>query len=441
MATLVVNTSGDGGSNLNGGGTEGSADIGATTGSVTGTNFAASAGTPFSGCSVGDLIGVYTVASDTEIQCYGEISAINNSGADVDVTAWVGGTPSSVDTARVNGAFADPGFAAQLMGNGDYCYVKSGTYTITTETPGAAGPVSFGSGVECTMEGYDTTPGDRCDGGSLPLLQVSGSLTPTAAMPIVDLNGSTGNRQACLYLIADGNSRVNTRGFIGGSLSNDCTVGCKAVNNAGYGLSNVIAVGCLSQDNSGRSYNECAAWYSIADGGSDVGFYGKTQAFCVAMDCATGFDDAGGDWLHCVSYSNSGDGFSCGGNNVLINCIAYDDGAFAFDTRSDTMLINCAHYNTHSGRTDTTPAVDLGGITLTGDPFEDYTTLDFTLDPDGDEYDDLAGGGVGLYEWNPSQWGLNRHDIGAVQHADLSATEIAEAMWSDVTSPNRTLTS
>ena len=154
-------------SNLNAGSTEGAATVGATAGSVTGTNFAADAGTPFSGQGAGEWISVYQDGVDTETQAIGRITAVNNGGADVDVSAWLGGTPSSADRGIVGGAWAGPtaaanhpfGFVTNAFNNaaGDYprCNFLNtgGNYAVEAEnTISTPGPIKF--------QGYAASPGD-----------------------------------------------------------------------------------------------------------------------------------------------------------------------------------------------------------------------------------------------------------------------------------------
>ena len=101
------------------------------------------------------------------------------------------------------------------------------------------------------------------------------------------------------------------------------------------------------------------------------------------------------------------------------------------------MLINSASGGNASGRTGATLWLDLNPILLTVDPFTNPSSSDFSLN------NEVGGGallrGMGMLPIEQTGY----PDVGAVQHQDIglfSAADIAAAVWSDINSPNRTLT-
>lgn len=311
--------------------------------------------------------------------------------------------------------WATPGYAAQQMGDGDVCYVQSGTYTITTVTPGAAGPILFGTAnVRCLMEGYATTAGDRCAGGSLPLIQASASLNPAGTVYLIQLDGTTNEPQIVSYLRVDCNDEPNTTGIKGDQYYLDRAVGCHTENAAVNGYQSLTAYRCLAANNGSRGYQYCNAHFCAASGNVADGFYGAyiVSDSYAADNGAQGFDGFNCVFVRCTSHSNDSHGFDFPRNNVAIQCVSDSDGGYAFNTTDHAIVIRSAHYNPTSGRTNTTPMQDYGAITLTAAPFVDAANYDFTPNS-------TAGGGALLRAAGWSVWGHSGYDdVGAVQHQD-----------------------
>jgi hypothetical protein len=101
------------------------------------------------------------------------------------------------------GAWADLGYAASQMGEDDLCYIKSGTYTLTTSTPGAGGPAVLPASLASSIVGYETTPGDNCPTNDRPVIN-AGSVT---GVQIVTLSGTDAQRHSDPHNIkVDGNN-------------------------------------------------------------------------------------------------------------------------------------------------------------------------------------------------------------------------------------------
>lgn len=324
-------------------------------------------------------------------------------------------------------AWADPGYAASQMGEGDICYVKTGTYTMTTSTPGAGGPAHFATAdVRCAMIGYESTPGDDCPNDSFPELN-AGTVTFGSVTALFKGNGADNEKQVFMNLTANGNSQSNTRGFQGDASSNVYATRCVAVTCAEAGF---YTIGCTS---------------CFADTCSTIGFRTTVCAQCTAKTCGKGFvgvndivmqciaynctDDGFGTdttidayrtvYDSCTSFGNGGDGFSERLVNIsgmrCTNCISVGNGGYGFHNIDSACFVNCATYNNTSGRTSTTPLVDSLAITLSGDPFVDSANGDFRLN-------NTAGAGAllrGLSTGIPGQ--VATRDIGAVQHSDPTA--------------------
>lgn len=257
---------GTGASNLNAGSGTGAADVGATTVTVSGTNVAASSGTPFSGCSAGEWVSVYTVATDSVAQAIGRITAVNNAGADVDVAAWVGGTPSGIDTARVGGAWEAPaageGFPMDFMtnamtdssGNMPRLNMKGAASISTGITISNAGPMAF--------EGYDSTAGDRAaraviDAGdnAITILTVSGTHNIISGLQIqnndasgtgygVALSGEKSIIENCLIQNTGGNGLHLTGNYVA---VKECEFNACCKNTENYGSLYVSSFGVFIQ--------------------------------------------------------------------------------------------------------------------------------------------------------------------------------------------------
>ena len=320
-------------------------------------------------------------------------------------------------------AWADPGYASTQMGDGDLCYVKAGTYTVTTTTVGAGGPVKFAQASKrARMEGYTTTPGDRCVGGSKPVISASASLNPASTCYLVEAVGTLDEPHVFVALRVDANSEPFTTCFKGASTVSNLysfCYDCEAVEGAVNGFNGVVPIGCYAGSNTGTGFAACAnASYSYAESNTSWGF--TVDGNCVRLIARA--NGAGGVSLgyssqcgNSVAYGNTGDGFAGVRNNLLVSCVAVSNTSDAFETLDHMMLINCADYNNTAGRqAATAPMFDLGAITLTGDPFVDAANDNFTPDATTSEGALLRNAGVNPYGHT------GYLDAGAVQHEGSS---------------------
>ena len=332
----------------------------------------------------------------------------------IDRTACDGVGDASVGTGSVGGALATPGAAAiNATPEGHVIWVKAGTYTLSTATPGAGGPVLLGLNHRLRMEGYQTTRGDR---GTKPVLDAGAqtNLSLFASQP-----HPSNHNQHFINLKADGNSQSTIIGFSSSVLGYAFAIDCEAVDCDTRGFVFFACVNCLA-DTCGVGFLSCDAHSSEAKNSTGIGF-----EHCKAFGCLANNGDADGFdattisiFINCLAYSNTGDGFSGDGRAArIINCLAANNGGWGFDhdgAYGPATLINCAAYNNTSGAYDTTEEMIVDGfVSITdGDPFVDAASGDFRPNNTADRGALLRAAGIGIVSQT------NNTDIGAVQHSD-----------------------
>jgi hypothetical protein len=325
------------------------------------------------------------------------------------------GTAGQTVEGYIGGAFATPGKAAAVMTvDQQRAYVKSGTYTITTTTPGAAGPVLLASNVTCYMEGYGTTQGDL---GTAPTLN-AGAQT---GVNLFASQGTAGS-QAFINLKADGNSQASIVGFNLTATNRALAQFCIAINCVtGFSGSRSLTRSCLASTCSGTGFVDCQA------------------TLCVAHACANGFSNSlvALRISRCLAYLCTTDGFVTSNNLIALdNCTADENGRYGFNfagldggSASNCLATNhsgasdagfftsatgeinldyCAGYNNTTNASGTYQR-NVGFVTLSADPYVNRGSADFR--PNGS-----AGGGALLRAEGIAVYGqTNSLDIGAVQ--------------------------
>ena len=293
------------------------------------------------------------------------------------------GTAAQTGTGAMGGCFATPGKAAAVATvSGHKIWVRSGTtYTITTTTVGAAGPVYVNS-VSVSMEGYQATRGDY---GTAPILS-AGAVSPAASFYLFSAAGNY--TITFVNLIADGNHVVNGANVAQGFSTQNArhfVDTCEARNCDGT----ASAIGFLSASG-GINGIRCKA--SVCSVGFSAGYWGWcvadtcTAGFtgnsenCLAKSCTTGFDLSGAlgyTATNCAAQGSSGStgiGFSCAANqDRFVNCVATNysgAGGIGFKTTGTSVasLYNCAGYNNATNVSGTFLRND-GFVSLSGDPF------------------------------------------------------------------------
>jgi len=117
----------------------------------------------------------------------------------------VGGIASGVGS--IGGALATPGKMAPLLTvSGMKGWIKTGTYTMTTSTPGAAGPiVTPATAANSVIEGYNSTRGDL----RIQLTQANKPIISAGAVTSITLflgQHSSNPIKALFAVVLDGNS-------------------------------------------------------------------------------------------------------------------------------------------------------------------------------------------------------------------------------------------
>ena len=377
-----------------------------------------------SGTTLTATTGIFTAAMVGNI--------VSNGSAWYEITAYTSSTVVTLDSAptwtsqsiKVGGALATPGLMASLMTvDGMRGTLKAGTYTMTTATPGAGGPVVFPTAVnDIVIEGFNTTEGDF---GTPPVIAVGTSGFNN--VNIVKTQSDYNKCQTIRNVKVDGRSDASVTGVVGFYLS-----GSNSTHGNTYGCQ---AVRCAS-----KGYYLGRSLISTVDGAT-TGFDSPTSAHgCAAKSCTTGFSVFTTSLSHCVAYLGT-TGFSCDNAATLINCTAYKntDGFYMLnhnntcinclsvsntgigfrknDTARINTLVNCATYGNGTQMTST-GFYSIPSVTaLSAAPFVNGDSGDFGLNSSSAAYSQLkAMGTPGTIPGLPSSVGYL--DIGAIQHQD-----------------------
>lgn len=328
-----------------------------------------------------------------------------------------GGTNTQTGTGRMGGCLATPGMLPESMVSGNLAWIKAGTYTMSTSTPGAGGPVAFGNGA-WTVECYSSTRGDK---GTATLH--CGAQTSVVAFTMTSTSNAL--MSLCKYLIADGNSGSGNNGFLGYT-GHTYFIGCQATgfNNttSEYGFTTGTAHECLASS-CGTGFNIIAR--SCVATTCNVGFVGTTYN-CIAYGNTSHGVSAVSNQNNTISYGNGGSGFNFPTSNATAihqNCISVNNTSYGYGGLTTSAgLINCAHFG-NSAPTNGTPRFQINTITLTADPFVNSAASDFRLNT-------TAGGGAacrGVALTIPGQ--TDTKNIGAIERLPVypDASEVLES--------------
>ena len=307
-------------------------------------------------------------------------------------------TPIAITTARMGGSWADLGFFGEKVmenvwayaGQAMACYIKAGTYTMTSSSVNVeGGAFKFGAYAPTPVMGYTTERGDARDGGSLPLIDAAStgftgkmieipSASPCEVNDIILDGGST----ATYGIYGDGSARyhvcknVTVRdldatsgwGFYYPVTMLFCTVqgGCNGFGHA------TCAINCSAEDCPGIGYKQASryAGYGNVAYGCGVGFdntagYGP-YCNCIADDCTTGFKNHQSNFFQCIA-TNCTTGFSSPSSeyySAQFDCVGWNN-------------TTSVHGNVQ---------VNEAFTELDADPWEDAASHDYRLN-------DTAGGG------------------------------------------------
>ena len=312
------------------------------------------------------------------------------------------GSDANGGTNDTSDAWATPGHAAGQIGVGDDVYIQGpGTYNLTNTTPNTAGGPVVLSGIagRCSMNGYETTPGDNCPTGQRPVISANGN----APSIMFELNGNNSQIQAIRSLVADcpANEGVTTlfSGTGNGSYLTTFVFNVLARGNTGSrGFYRLRCIGSGAENQvAAHGFLDCDCIRCYAYNCGNSGFQSVRDhryEFCLAQSCNVGLNYLGTSFNTFVSNSIFLDNVSHGlnfanGGCQAINTVSISNGGAGFNIEiaDSCSLCGCASYNNTSGRTVNAPSFDDDPILLTVDPFTDSANQDFTLNDD-------AGGGV-----------------------------------------------
>jgi hypothetical protein len=339
----------------------------------------------------------------------------------------VGTANATGGTGNLGGALASPGVVAAAMAQNNNVWIRSGTYTCSPTANVAGGRVDVVTGAQfgaaSRWVGYQSVRGDygtppvlmagaanvtifAVDASNVVLENVALSNTAgsfgnvtglavnsshagayrVAAAGCTATHFNVGNLAVLADCVADGPGTGFTFGSAGTTLLR-CTA-TNGVNTPGFGGGNFNSlVGCTAANRSGTN----------GHGFTNGSGYFVSYTNCTATGCASGFELTSlvhARLANCLSYGNRGTGFAIWTDSALFNCAA---GANA------SAIVNA-------------PAVNLGFITLTANPFTNAAGLDFSPNR-------AAGGGASLRAAGvpsvlPGTNTPSYPDVGAAQHRD-----------------------
>jgi hypothetical protein len=309
---------------------------------------------------------------------------------------------------RMGGALASPGMASGVKVAGNDVFVKSGTYNISSATPQiSGGAVLDDTGAADTTQsfwvGYDTTRTRANTDASRPIFLATGGTT-------YKMFHTTGLCVTVRNIICDTDNRSGVDPFYeAAAFGGTVYINCKAIDGAqgfyatsaslylacealdaviGFDLQHTQskAVGCWAHDNSGSGFsvaNDGAVVRCIANRNGSHGFH----------EVSTGY----ASFVNCTSYGNTGSGFyfanGFGRHHVALNCVSVGNTGYGFNfsnaASEASQLLACAHYGNTAGGVNGTAALQDQMATLTGDPFTDAASDDFSLN-------NVAGQGAAL---------------------------------------------
>jgi len=321
---------------------------------------------------------------------------------------------SSVSTASVNAAGHPPRINVKYS---------------ATAYPEAVLVDNVGTGaIPITFEGYETTAGDGCPNGNLPIINSTG-IVCVATFGVSNKNYiHVSNLDLRTTTDGDTGLQFNTSHY--GRVFN---VKAEATGANGYGItlssSFVIAVNCqaIGAAVDGFYVTNSSVFNCRATGCGRYGFYLHQGAYCVARGLIA--DNNGDDNIHinldwmlvegCVCYGSvAGSGIRLNDptdeSPMLMNNILYGNNQFGIE--ADTAYHEVADWNAFGANGAARSNIDAGvhDVTLTADPFVNAAGGNFALN-------NAAGGGalchsVGFPGTLIDGVNIGCSDIGALQH-------------------------
>lgn len=331
----------------------------------------------------------------------------------------VGTAGSTGGTWAEGGAMGTPGKVAKDCATvaGMIVYQRGdGTYTITTSTVGADGPIVLATTTDIRWYGYGTVRGDN---GVATISTSVGSITMFAQWPFYE----SGKNQFVANIKCDANGQSNVTGFSGASqyMGTSTYRNCEAAGCLnGFSGSQTTCIQCTATNCTQYGFVNCLADSCICRG--CLSGFVATQTHtrwvnCLAYGCSYGFNNGAYEThiLFCTAVDNTVNGFHLGSYNIVVihGCLSAFNGGYGYNMpAADFPMRYNASYGNTSGAYNLTLTRAFGNIVLSADPFVNRAGNDYRLN-------DTAGGGADLraaFIGLPGYTGYR--DIGALQHED-----------------------
>lgn len=352
------------------------------------------------------LFGQLNDSAATWIQS-GPIASVNTSTniwAFSGTQPWDWYTTTGFTSARLGGALATPGGLADpsalttgRLGNFSVCYIKSGTYTMTSSDCESGGRVQL-SKAGLSLIAYKDAPGDHEDYPDHRVIIDTGS-TATDSNGVIYFSSD-----ASVYNITGLELRGNTtwaRAF-NGIHSNARNCVAKEFTQFGFYYTNKSsatscrAESCGSGSSSDCGFNSAALNECIAIDCDPSGFYNYVSAArCVAHGGTYGFyqtADINAAVTTCVADGATGTGFWTNqGSPRATNCVAINCGTGVTEIENGG---GNAFWNNTQNFSATSNLTHASELQLTSNPFNDSAAYDYSLN-------DISGGGSELATRSP----------------------------------------
>lgn len=327
-----------------------------------------------------------------------------------------GGGGISGTTGKVGGALA---WVLDGVVQYNKVWIKSGTYTLTNTTQGAAGGPIYVNGVAtgCNFEGYENTRGDL---GTPPVFSV-GSLNASSLTPIFYARSGFSGAHI-INVKVDGTDK--NRNWYGIQIHDYRMVGMylQAENcHHGFQLNNNKMIFCKASNCGPYGFGSCVPLFSEAHD-CTIGFniYTNEGSHSLAYNCQTGFSlSGGGDLYRCIADSCTQYGIKHDSsyNNSIENVVTNCNYGFYFRGTALSSTKNFLYNNTtdylYQSSNPANRYVNNDSTSITTSPYVDQANDDYTLNSDatgGQVVQDawaksLAGNAVDRFYPDPSGGG------------------------------------
>lgn len=372
------------------------------------------------------------------------------------ITAVASGTSMTVDRApdngvggvsagngKIGGAHSDPALVCASAVGGNFLWLQSGTFTITSASTNVAGgcliPPAGTTAAKTSVIGYGTL---RADNGTKPLLQASAISTFALVKFATNANCFLSN------ISMDGASLTSAKGVDG--FSNSATESviyrCKFAHFTGWatktGTSSITILCEATACSTNTAFASGIYYFCCAHDNSFYGFHfsdsGNLAYGCLSINNTgasgygfvfNGTGNVSQSCCNCTSFGNAQAGFYVitvpQGHDTWVNCLSYGNTGNGFDAAASaggTSAINCAGGgNAANFGTNIPTANQLNFTALTANPFMNSAGGDFSLNT-------AVGGGLALRTAGipgtsaltamPGVSTNNYLDLGAFQHKD-----------------------